>query len=240
MSITQEKMNTCEAPQFCAPTKTKQPLKFGDTTIMPFSFHVGHVDEANALVVAYHYSRRPPANVQVVGTWHAPGGLFGDYGEAVAACFICIPPTRWSEPVFELSRLVRAPHVTVPLTGLIAATCRHAAQIGIDLVVSYADRTQGHYGGIYQAASWKYAGCRKNMRDGLLINGVFHPGRSCNSKWGTQSPEKLQKILRGHDIQPHYDEGKHLYWRALTRAGEKKAARLGLASLPYPKPDTHP
>ena len=209
----------------------------GCDALAPFTFRVGHLDEANALVIAHHYSKRAPANVQVVGTWHAPGGLFGDRGDAVAACFICIPPTRWKEPVFELSRLVRAPHVTAPLTGLIAATCRHAARIGVDLIVSFADQTQGHHGGIYQAASWKYAGYRKPRMDGVLIDGVFYAGRSCNSNWGTQSPEKLRIILREHNVQPHYDEGKHLYWRALTRSGQKKAERLGLASLPYPKPD---
>jgi hypothetical protein len=174
--------------------------------------------------------------VQWVGTWHEAGGLFGDYGAAVAACFICIPPTRWSEPLFELARLVRAPRVRAPLTGLIAATARHAAKAGADLIVSFADRTQSHHGGIYQAASWKYAGCRDRRMDAVVINGTFHAGRSCNSKWGTQSPDKLRAMLPGRDIEPHFDEGKHLYWRALSREGARKAERLTLASLPYPKP----
>jgi len=198
-------------------------------------FRIGDVDAANLLVKAHHYSARPPANVQVVGTWHEDGGLFGDYGVAVAACFLCIPPTRWSEPLLELSRLVRAPRVTHPLTGLIASTMRHAAAGGTDLVVSFADRTQSHHGGIYQAASWRYDGCREKRMDGLVIDGTFHAGRSCNSAWGTQSPEKLQRILPGRRIEPHFDEGKHLYWRALSRKGYAKAARLGLKHVAYPK-----
>lgn len=203
---------------------------------MTYHFAVGRVDDANSLVVAHHYSKRPPANVQVVGTWHEDGGLFGDRGDAVAACFFSIPPTRWSEPVLELSRLVRRPEVMASLTGLIAATANHARAVeDADLLVSFADWTQGHHGGVYQASSWSYAGVRERNCDGVLMDGVFIPGRSCNSRWGTRSPDKLRQIT-GRAIEPHYDEGKHLYWRALNKRGKAKAERLGLASLPYPKP----
>ena len=199
-----------------------------------YHFHVGRYDDACELVLRHHYSRRIPSNVQVVGTMHEAGGLFGDYGRAVAACFFSIPPTRWSEPVLELSRLVRT-ETRFPLTPLIAATCRMAKAAGHDLLVSFADWTQRHHGGIYQAASWAYAGQRDRRMDGCIIDGVFFAGRSCNSKYGTQSPSKLSALL-GREVAPHYDEGKHLYWRALNKVGKRKAERLGLASLPYPKP----
>jgi len=200
-------------------------------------FHVGRVMEATMLVERHHYSHRVPANLQCVGTWHADGGLFGDAGEAIAACFFSIPPTRWSEDVLELSRLVRRPDAAVSLTGLISLTVKWLARDGADLLVSFADATQGHHGGIYQAASWRYAGQRERNMDGLIIDGQFMPGRSANSKWGTRSPTKLLERMPGRDIVAHYDDGKHLYWRALTVGGRAKAARLGLGSLPYPKPD---
>ena len=73
--------------------------------------------------------------------------------------------------------------------------------------------------------------------DGILIDGQFKPGRSCNSSYGTQSPIRLREMMPGRSIEPHYDEGKHLYWRALTVAGKTRAKRLGLQNLPYPKPD---
>lgn len=195
----------------------------------------GRNAEADALVIEFHYSKRPPANVQQVVTWHEDGGLFGGDGPAVAACYFSIPPTRWSEDVLELSRLVRRPTCDKPLTGLIAESCT-MIRAKTDLVVSFADKTQGHHGGIYQAASWRYAGARDRACDGVLIAGTFHPGRSCNSVWGTRSPVKLAAIL-GQPVEPHFDEGKHCYWRALSTSGEKKARRLGLGELPYPKPD---
>lgn len=198
-------------------------------------FHVGRYGEAVELVKRHHYSRRAPSNVQCVGTLHDSGGLFGDYGEAVAACFFSIPPTRWSEDVWELSRLVRDDNPR-PLTQLISWTCGAAKAKGADLLVSFADKTQGHHGGIYQAASWNYSGARDRSIDGVVIDGRFVPGRSCNSQWGTRSPAKLAEILR-KTVAPHFDEGKHLYWRAMNKDGRRKAERLGLESLPYPKPD---
>jgi hypothetical protein len=197
-------------------------------------FRDGQTEAAFDLVKRYHYSRRFPSNVQFIGTLHDDGGLFGDFGEAVAAVVFSIPPTRWAEPVLELSRLVRADR-RVPLTQLVAKACRALKHRGHDLLVSFADRTQGHHGGVYQAASWSYAGCRDRAVDGLMVDGVFWPGRSCNSRWGTRSPSKVSAII-GREALPHYDEGKHLYWRAMGPRGNAKAARLGLSSVAYPKP----
>lgn len=166
---------------------------------------------------------------------HEGGGLFGDYGPAIAAVFFSIPPTRWAEPVIELSRLVRADR-QIHLTGLISMSCRLLRSAGHDLIVSFADKTHGHHGGIYQASSWNYAGARDRQMDGLIVDGVFVPGRSCNAKFGTRSPERVSRIL-GREVAPHYDLGKHLYWRSLGPRGSQKAARLGLSSLPYPKPE---
>lgn len=200
-------------------------------------FHDGEYEEACFLVKKWHYSHRIPSNVQFVGTWRESGGLFGDSGVAVAACMFSIPGTRWSEEVMELSRLVRTDNATVQLTGLISQTVKFARSRGADLIVSFADSTQGHHGGVYQASSWNYAGRREPTMDGCLINGKFIPGRSCNSKYGTRSPSKLQSMFPELQIEPHYDMGKYLYWKSTSKAGLKKAHRLGMQCLAYPKPD---
>ena len=198
------------------------------------NIHVGRIDEANQLVKAFHYSKRPPGMTQTVTTWHEPGGLFGDYGPAVAACYFSIPPTRWSIPVWELSRLVRTPECEAPLTGLISTAINVTKARSPGLFVSFADPTEGHHGGVYQAASWNYAGKREPTMDGVIFEGRFIPGRSCNAKWGTRSPEKLAKA--GIIVEPHYDQGKHLYWRATDSKGKRSARALGLQALAYPKP----
>jgi len=191
-------------------------------------FRVGRIDEATDLVIKHHYSKRAPANVQFVGSFHLDGGLFGGDGEIVAACFFSIPPTRWGEPVLELSRLVRAGD-KVPLTKLISHSVRCLKKAGADLLVSFADKTHGHEGFVYRASNWRYAGCRERRMDGVLIDGVFIPGRSCNSIYGTRSPVKLAEMMPTKTVEPHYDEGKHLYWLPLGNNGLKKAQRLGIA-----------
>lgn len=198
--------------------------------------HLSERDAAERLVKEWHYSHRMPSNVQLIVTWHEDGGLFGDSGPAVAALMFSIPPTRWSEPVWELSRLVRTEGEHPPLTGLISTAVKWAKVKGADLLISFADWTEGHHGGIYQAASWNYAGKRDRRMDGLIVGGQFVPGRSANSVWGTRSPHRL-KERKGIDSEPHFDEGKHLYWKSLTREGAARASRLGLERLPYPKPE---
>ena len=159
-------------------------------------FYTGDYDAACSLVSKHHYSHRIPSNVQMVGTWHESGGLFGNRGPAVAAIFFTIPPTRWTEDVWELNRLVRLDSAEISLTGFISLACKFIRQHNSqNLLVSFADPTHGHHGGIYQAASWNYHGKREPTCDGVLINGVFKAGRSCNSAYGTRSPEKLKTVL---------------------------------------------
>lgn len=205
---------------------------------MTVFFRIGDFDAAALLVEEFHYSHRMAGNVQLVGTWHEAGGLFSDYGPAVAAVTFSIPPTRWSEPVWELSRLVRKDEARITLSGLVSQAMTFMRRSRpCDLVVSFADHTQGHHGGIYQACSWNYAGKRDRSVDGCIIEGVFVPGRSLNSRYGTRSAEKLKAIVGTEAIEPHYDEGKFLYWKPLSREGGRQAERLKLAKLPYPKPD---
>ena len=194
-------------------------------------------EELWPLVREYHYSKRMPGNIQHCYAARCLGGLFGDTGVPVAGAIFSLPPTRWSEEVIELSRLIRTPDYSTPLSKLISFCCLQLRLNGWHLVVSFADWTQRHHGGIYQAAGWNFAGLRERNMDGILLDGMFKPGRSCNSAWGTRSPEKLRKILPDRNIVPHYDEGKYLYWRALNVAGKTRAKRLGLHSLAYPKPN---
>lgn len=204
-------------------------------------FHSGQNDDATALVVAHHYSGRM-TTPWFVGTAHESGGLFGDFGPAVAAVVFSPPPTQWAKKVFELSRLVRHPDAAVPLTWLIGTACRWIKRTRpeADLLVSFADPKEGHHGGVYQAASWRYAYKSKRGSDGLFVNGVFIPGRTCNARWGTRSAPKLRAMFPGLDVEYSRTDGKHLYWRPLRRSGAAKAKRLGLESLPYPKPDMQP
>lgn len=198
-------------------------------------FQIGEKHQSDKLIKKYHYTGRVPSNIQFIGTFHIIDRASNSFSEAIAAIYFGIPPTRWKEPVLELTRLVRKEDVRVPLTRLISLACKNLKTNGYDLLVSYADAGEGHHGGVYQAAGWNYHGKRKSTMDGLIVNGKFIPGRSCNSKWGTRSPHKLRIKFPDWSIEPHYDVGKHLYWKSLGKIGEQKAARLGLQKNKYPK-----
>lgn len=209
-------------------------LPNGGGSIPASSLHFWHDEHnyAQDLVERFHYSRRWPSNVQSVTVAHADGGLFGNKGDAVGAVVFSIPGTRWRFPVWELSRLVRG-SVPIALSALVAAGVRRCRKQGAHLLVSFADRTHGHHGGIYQACGWAYAGLRDRHMDGVTVGGVFVPGRSANSRWGTRSPQKLAAM--GVVAEPHYDEGKHLYWLAVSPTGRQWAQALWLGSVAYPK-----
>ncbi len=192
-------------------------------------------DEACDLVMKYHYSRRIPTNIIHIGSIHEDGGLFGDQGEIMAACFFSIPQAKWKYPLLELIRLVRRDDVDVYLSSLVSKTVKSLKKNGHDLLISFADSQQGHEGYIYQACSWNYHGKRDPQNDGLIINGKFIPGRSCNAAYGTRSAEKLREAHPDWQIEKHFDEGKHLYWKSLGKSGEKKANELGLMKKTYPK-----
>jgi hypothetical protein len=204
---------------------------------MDYFYATGQKDAARELVEQFHYSHHLPSNIQFIFTAHEPGGLFGDFGRPIAMVLFTIPSSRWTEEVWELARLVRRDDSDIKLTGLIARACKFIRRKGdMDLLVSFADSTHNHHGGIYQASSWNYH-CQRDKRvDGMVIDGTLVPARVCNHRYGTSSVGKLREILRDHTVEPHWDMGKHLYWRALRKSGELKADRLGLTKSAYPKP----
>lgn len=208
-------------------------------------FRLGQFEDVNDLVEKCHYTHRKLLKVFVLLTVsvHADGGygFWGHGRKAKAGCFFCTPPTRWSEPVIELLRMVRVEsYEGPPLSQLVSFGLMwlRKKKLG-DLVVSFADPSFGHHGGIYQACSWNYGGVKAGGIDGYQIGRRFVPRRTCYHLYGTSSYSKLVDIFRYKfvEVVPHYDPGKHFYWKALTEPGTQKAARLGLEYLAYPKPE---
>lgn len=198
---------------------------------------IGRLVEVQELVKRFHYSGRPTIP-WCVGSLHIKGGLLGDSGPAVAGMIFSHPPARWAEEVIELTRLVGHPSYDVPLSWFISKMCTHLrAHKSVDLLVSYADSTEGHHGGIYQASSWNFHSRREPTVDGFIIGGEFMPRRTINSVLGSSSIDFLKKRFPGKEIVPHYDKGKFLYWKYLRTSGKYKAQRLGLERNEYPKPD---
>lgn len=183
------------------------------------------------LVLKHHYSHRMPIAIKL---------CYGHVDEAArtlkACCIFSHATGRWEgHNLWELTRLVRTPDYGDPLTRLIAKAVGHIRGDKLtDLIISFADAEEDHHGGIYQACSWIYGGMVERRLDGFNINGIFVPARTCNTKYGTSCPDQLCKKVKG--AIPHYDIGKHRYWKSLSKRGMQLALTMGFKSLAYPKP----
>ena len=221
-----------------------------------FYFHTGEKQTARELVLKYHYSGRCHENPILVGSLHfGGGGLYGDKGELVATCIFSLSNNNtWSLKkvnLIELVRLCRKEEVQVPLSWLVSHTVKEVKKLRrFDIAISYADATQDHHGGIYQACSWNFHTYRQPKEDGLMIDGKFVPKRSVSTRYGTYRRDKLgemfdevkQETLYGTEVKniewgSHVDKGKYMYWIPLNKTGKKIAKRvLNFESNEYPKP----
>lgn len=189
---------------------------------------------ARRLVLDHHYSARMPACLKL-----GFGAIDRGPPRQTMACALYSWATgRWPPNMaWELTRLVRLPEYDQPLTKLISKSVAYIRRNNlIDLLVSFADLEEDHHGGIYQAASWIYSGMRGQRVDGYNIDGNFVPARTCFSKYGTTSLSGIRTKLPKAEVEEHYDQGKHLYWKPLSKQGMAKGVGMGLESVPYPKP----
>jgi hypothetical protein len=98
---------------------------------------------------------------------------------------------------------------------------------GLRLIVSYADPSQGHHGGIYQAGNWVYTGKTTGTHMLRMPGGALMHKRSAMAKYGTCDSRKL-------GAKYEYPEQKHRYLMPLD--ADMRARVLPLAK-PYPKRD---
>lgn len=80
--------------------------------------------------------------------------------------------------VSELARVALGVH-EASVTRIISIAIRILAKFcpGIRLIVSFADTTQGHHGGIYQGGNWIYSGLSPRTKE-ILIDGLWRHWRS--------------------------------------------------------------
>jgi hypothetical protein len=108
--------------------------------------------EVRDLLDKYHYIGSQCADPCFVFSWIHDGVPFA------AALFAPPAAFAWGKNALELVRLVRSEEAGPPLTKFLSQ-CVHAIRTTrYNLLVSYADPSVGHHGGIYQAASWIYVG----------------------------------------------------------------------------------
>lgn len=179
----------------------------------------------------WHYSGCMPAGKLVkIGVWEC-GKFIGVvlFGRG-ATPNLGKPYNLAQNQCVELVRIALTNHATqVSRIAALAIKFIKKTNPGLKLIVSFADQTQCHHGGIYQAGNWIYSGCGQPSNFYMIRGKLTHP-RSIGSKGFTQN------LIGARQIDPNATivnvPGKHRYLMPLD--AEMKARIIHLAK-PYPK-----
>ena len=188
------------------------------------------------LVRDFHYSKKMPSAVTHCFTWRKAGGLFGDFGEPVAAAIYGQPTNRnWPQDALELLRLVRRDDLDRPISEFLAWSLRWLrSNTNAQFCLSYADTAEGHHGGIYQATGWHFVGSRTEACPAFLLpDGTKKHSRQVGRELGSRSVSFVREVRP--DWQPIEGQPKNLYIRPLRKKLKPILRERGFSLLPYPK-----
>lgn len=187
---------------------------------------------AKYAVEHWHYSQRMPAGKLVrIGVWEG-GQFIGCVLFGRGAIYRIGSPFGLSQTeCIELVRVALTNHrSSVSRIGAIAIRMLKQQSPGLRLIVSYADSSKGHHGGIYQAMNWTYIG-DSSVEPEIVLNGKAVHRRSVHAKYGTYAMAWLHQHV---DPNAAYVNAvtKHKYVYPLDDAMRAQIAPL---AKPYPK-----
>jgi hypothetical protein len=179
----------------------------------------------------WHYSGCVSAGKLVkVGAWES-GKFIGVvlFGRG-ATPNLCKPYGLGQDECVELVRIALTTHST-PVSRIAALALKFLKRANpkLRLVVSFADSTQGHHGGIYQAGNWVYSGQGDAAKFYMIRGKLTHP-RSLGSLGFVQSIQGARRI--DPEAQVVVVDGKHRYLMPLDAEMRERILTL---SKPYPK-----
>lgn len=190
-----------------------------------------HRRDAERAVMRWHYSRRMPKfKLACLGVWE--GGKW--IGAVIFGCGatpeIGMPFGVKQWEACELVRVALGPHQCA--VSRVVAICQRMIvkrYPRLRVIVSFADESQGHVGGIYQALGWIYVG--RSRTDYITVGGVVVHPKTLHSRYGIggQSIPWLRKNVDPNARRvAQYD--KHKYVLPICDDVRRK-----LKPLPYPK-----
>lgn len=190
-------------------------------------FSRGKLADAMPLLLNHHYLARRTADPMFVFLWTREGQAQPD-----ACAVFCAPCNKYfGGGCTELSRLVRTASVAEPMTKFLAMCFR---ELRVDdrkfkYVLSYADSTAGHHGGVYQAFNGIHVAVSKghslwrDPKTGSMVSNRSKDQRAKENRAG------LVKVKTG---------AKYLYVWPLHEKEQSLLKRFKWTRLPYPKPST--
>jgi hypothetical protein len=158
----------------------------------------------------WHYSKRIPVNKLIkIGVWE--DGIYKGviiYGVGASAQIHRQFNLKRTE-VCELVRIALRTHET-PVSRIISISLKLLKNQcpGIRIIVSFADPTEGHHGGIYQASNWVYTGKSSDTIE-YYYNGEWRHETDVYKRLTKQVIKKLYKRKK---------QGKYRYVLAVDKS----------------------
>lgn len=181
----------------------------------------------------WHYTgSNVPSKTVNIGAWESGqfiGAIVFGLGARISlGGFVGLD--RWS--ACELCRVALTKH-KAPVSQMLPIALRMLKRQspGIRVVVSYADATRGHHGGIYQACGWDYVGTVGHGKGYFKIQGKIVHGRSVASLGYKQSVPWLRA-----NIDPLAESvGGQIRHKYAWPFDSEIKGRLNRLAKPYPK-----
>jgi hypothetical protein len=182
----------------------------------------------------WHYSRSVPVPPLVkVGAWE-DGRYIGVVMFSRGANNNLLKPFGLAQVEgCELTRIALTAH-KVPVSRIVRLAIAFLKQNSpsLRLIVSFADPSAGHHGGVYQAGNWIYSGAQPSSIEWLGPDGRQWHGRMVKKQGWTTVQGKRRKTLTPDQCTPVEKPGKHRYLMPLDDAMRAQIAPL---AKPYPK-----
>lgn len=189
---------------------------------------------AQEVVVSNHYlHRQAPCSMAF--------GLFDNMSQLVGVVLYGVPASSTllrgicgddeAKNVYELTRLWVDDSVGKNAESfLIGNTLK---KLDREIVVSFADSSQGHVGYVYQATNWLYTGLSSKFRD-PKVKGLEHQHHAtyANGMTNAQLKEKYGDRLYFVDRPRKH---RYIYFSASKTRRKELMKKLNYSVLPYPK-----
>lgn len=179
-------------------------------------------EAASHAVLKWHYSQIMPTGKLIkCGVWEDEqfigAVLFGRGASPHLGTMLNLDQTE----LCELVRVALRAH-KAPVTQIVSKALKILKETSPNLraVISFADPSQGHHGGIYQAGNWTYTGTSAEVTEYLI------GGRWRHTRGAWNHPERPTAKKR---LQP----GKYRYLKGLDKQMTRQIRRN---SIPYPLP----
>lgn len=181
----------------------------------------------------WHYSKSIPVPPLVkVGVWEDGKYIGVVIFSRGASSNLLKPYGLKQDEGCELTRIALTKHKTpVSKIMMIAIKFLKKRSPELKLVVSFADPTYGHHGGIYQATNWIYNGETAKSKE------YWHKGKRLHSRQVSEKGWNIQQGQKRLTLKPSQcvvkeTNGKHRYLMPLDK--ELSNSLLSM-SKPYPK-----